>query len=122
MLALKIDLKTPEIENRLIEFAVTTLKIARELRKASNHKSLSRRLIRSSASAALNYGDLPLGGTSLDHILTMNKVLKEVRETCAFLGIILKGNFVTSNRVEFAYQEGKQLMVMLMRGLDDMHR
>ncbi|MDH3711760.1 MAG: four helix bundle protein [Cyclobacteriaceae bacterium] len=119
MLALKTDLKTPELETRLIEFAVMNLKIARKLRRAFDQRSLSRRLIRASASAALTYGDLPYAGSSLDFIVTMNSVLKELREACAFLNMIRRQNYMEFDRVDYVYQEGKQLIVLFMRNLEE---
>ncbi len=120
MLALTIDLKTPELETRLIEFAVMNLKIARRIRRAFDQKSLSRRLIRASASAALTYGDLPYAGSSSDFIITMNSVLKELREACAFLNVIRHQNYMDSGRVDYVYQEGKQLIVLFMRNLEEL--
>lgn len=119
MIALKTDLKTTEIESRLIKFAVLTLKIAREIRKTHGQKSMSRQLIRASASAALNYGDTPYGGTSVDFVFAMNAVLKELHETHALLGIIRLQKYADTPSVDWAYEEAQQLTLMVSKSMEE---
>ncbi len=84
-----------ELENRLIDFAATIIRIASKFEKnyAGNH--LSGQIIRSGTSPALNYGEAQSAESKKDFIHKMGICLKELRETFVCLKIIEKANLST---------------------------
>ena len=74
-------MKKYDLEERLIDFSVLILEITNEMENnyAANH--LSKQIIRSSASASLNYGEAQSGESRKDFVNKMKIVLKELRET-----------------------------------------
>jgi four helix bundle protein len=79
--------KTHELEDRLITFAVSIIKIVESLppTKAGNH--LGSQMVRSGTSPALNYGEAQGAESRGDFIHKLRVVLKELRETSVALRI-----------------------------------
>ena len=70
-----------DLEERLIDFAVTIVEIAETMpdSKAANH--LAGQLLRSGTSPALNYGEAQSAESRKDFIHKIKIVLKELRES-----------------------------------------
>ncbi len=79
-----------DLEERLIGFAVTTIRIAESMPSTFSGNHLSGQLIRSGTSPALNYGEAQSGESRKDFIHKVKIVLKELRETYVCLKIIHK--------------------------------
>jgi four helix bundle protein len=77
-----------EIENRLIAFSVGVNKLVMDLAKSPLTLNLRDQMIRSSTSAALNYGEVQSSESRKDFIHKNSVVLKELRETCIGLRIL----------------------------------
>ncbi|MCB0654198.1 MAG: four helix bundle protein [Saprospiraceae bacterium] len=79
-----------DLEDRLVNFAVSILKLSQSLPKdfAGNHTG--NQLVRSGISPALNYGEAQAAESSKDFIHKMKICLKELRETQVCLKIILQ--------------------------------
>lgn len=69
-----------ELENRLVEFAVTAIEIAEKLPGSFTGKHLGGQLIRSSSSMALNYAEAQGAESRKDFKHKIKIVLKESRE------------------------------------------
>lgn len=69
------------LENRLINFSVAIIKMTYDMANhfAANH--LASQIIRSSTSAALNYGEAHSAVSTKDFIFRMGICLKELRDT-----------------------------------------
>lgn len=76
------------LEERLINFTVAVIEIAENLKKSFAANDLSGQLIRSSTSAAQNYGEAQSAESRKDFIHKIKVVLKEVRETKISLIIV----------------------------------
>jgi four helix bundle protein len=85
-----------ELEERLIALCVEVKKIANHLHKIPSERSLADQLIRSSTSAALNYGEVQSAESLKDFIHKCSIVLKELRETSIGLRIIIKSASINS--------------------------
>ena len=85
-----------ELENRLINFAIETIKLTNEHKNnyAGNH--LSNQIIRSATSVPLNYGEAQSAESKKDFVHKLQVVLKELRETMVNLKII-KGAQLSNN-------------------------
>ena len=77
-----------DIENRLIKFSVRNYELTGKIMKNDYSVYLSNQLIRSSTSAALNYGEAQGAETTKDFIHKIGVVIKELRESRVNLKII----------------------------------
>ena len=84
-------------ENRLVRFAGEVILYLRKLKKDYELDYYSKQIIRSSGSAALNYGEAQGTVTSKDFINKMSLVVKELKESRTTLKIL---NYVYSNEDE----------------------
>ncbi len=81
-------MKAQDLEDRLINFAVSIIKACKYLDKSYASEHLSKQLIRSSTSVALNYGEARGGESTRDYLHKMKISLKELRESYINLKII----------------------------------
>jgi len=70
-----------DLEDRLIDFSVSVIKIADQLPKTYTGKHLGAQIVRSGTSPALNYGEAQSAESRRDFIHKMKISLKELRET-----------------------------------------
>ncbi len=103
-------MKPQELENRLIDFAVTVMDVAEALpnTKAGNH--IAGQLIRSGTSPAPNYGEARSAESRKDFIHKMKISLKELRETMIWLKIISRKRIVAGELVNAAVTECDELI------------
>jgi four helix bundle protein len=88
-----------EIESRLINLSVGINKLVITLNKSLLSQNLSEQVIRSSNSAALNYGEAQGAESKKDFIHKTSVVLKELRETGISLRILSESGIV-ENRID----------------------
>jgi len=77
-----------ELESRLISLSVNIEKICKGLIRGYMSEHLSKQIIRSSTSAALNYGEAQAAESKNDFIHKISVVLKELRETQISLNLL----------------------------------
>lgn len=70
-----------ELEDRLVALSVNIDKLCKGLNKGFMPEHLSTQIIRSSTSAALNYGEAQAAESKNDFVHKTSIVLKELRET-----------------------------------------
>ncbi len=70
-----------DLEQRLIQFAVTSIRLAEKLPASFAGRHLSGQLIRSATSPALQYGEAQSAESRNDFIHKLKIALKELRET-----------------------------------------
>ncbi len=83
-------MKAIELENRLIRFAVDVIVLVKKIENSFAVEHLTKQLIRSSSSVALNYGEARGGESTRDFLHKMKICLKELRESIINMKI-LKG-------------------------------
>jgi four helix bundle protein len=107
-------LKPQDLENRLIDFAVTIVGIVEALpdSKAGNH--IGGQLIRSGTSPAPNYGEAQSAESRKDFVHKMKISLKELRETMVWLKIIARKNFSPRHEVVRAISECHELIAIFV--------
>lgn len=106
------------MEDRLIRFAVQVIKIAESLPRSVTGIELSGQLIRSSSSAALNYGEAQCAESPKDFIHKLKVVLKELRETNVNLKII-KGLSIYNDEANLnsAIREVGELIAIFLKSI-----
>ena len=86
-----------ELEARLINFSNSIIALATIMENDFASQHLSRQIIRSGTSCALNYGEAQGAPTKKDFIHKIGIVLKELRETSINLKIIDASSMVKGN-------------------------
>lgn len=81
-----------ELEDRLIEFSVEAIRFSEQIKSNYTGIHLSKQLIRSTTSTALNYGEVRGASSKKDFIHKKKIVLKELRESQNNFKIIFKAN------------------------------
>ena len=89
-----------ELENRLVELALEINEICRYLRNNYLSQHISTQIIRSSTSAALNYGEAQAAESKNDFAHKVSVVLKELRESKVSLKL-LKSSIKTEVQTTF---------------------
>ena len=107
-----------ELENRLIDFAVSVADICQSIKHSELGKSLSQQLIRSASSPALNYGEAQGAESKRDFIHKLRISLKELRESHMGLRIVKRSNICKKDEVlNMAIDEGNQLISIFVSSI-----
>jgi four helix bundle protein len=80
--------KGDDIQERLIDFAVSIIKLTTKLPKSSAGKHIAGQILRSGTSPAPNYAEARSAESSNDFIHKLKITLKELNETVVWLQII----------------------------------
>jgi four helix bundle protein len=92
-------MKKSELENRLVKFSVDIIGMTKILDDSYASQHLSKQIVRSGTSSALNYGEAQGSPTKKDFIHKISIVLRELRETQINLKIILDSGLCADNKV-----------------------
>ncbi len=102
-----------ELENRLIRFSVSNYELTGTITKNDYSAYLSNQLIRSSTSAALNYGEVQGAETTRDFIHKVGVVIKELRESRVNLKILKESKLCQSTeKLESLLKENDELIAI----------
>ena len=105
-----------ELENRLIDFSILIFELSKAVKKDYFETYLLNQLMRSSASAALNYGEAQSAESKKDFIHKVSLVLKELRESHVNLKILAKtGSASNTELMKKASEESNQLVSIFYR-------
>lgn len=112
-----------DLEERLINFSVLIEGIVREMPTTKSGNHLSKQLIRSGTSVALNYGEAQSGESRKDFIHKMKIVLKELRETFICLKIVTRTNlYKTKPIIDKAKIENNELISIFVKSIETAQR
>jgi four helix bundle protein len=84
-----------QLEDRLIQFAIDVILVSKKIDKSFASEHLAKQLIRSSTSAALNYGEARSGESTRNFLHKMKICLKELRECLINMKIQKGANLIT---------------------------
>lgn len=84
-----------QLEDRLIQFAIDVILVCKKIDISFASEHLAKQLIRSSTSAALNYGEARSGESTRDFLHKMKICLKELRECLINMKIQKGANLIT---------------------------
>ena len=105
-----------DLEDRLIDYAVLTIKISKLLPNNYVGNHLGNQLVRSGTSAALNYGEAQSAESRKDFLHKIKIVLKELRESLVCLKIIKRGELVKDNDLlEEGIKESNELISIFVK-------
>ena len=77
-----------DLEDRLIDFAISVSEIAESLPGSALGNTIKNQMVRSGTSPALNYGEAQSAESTKDFVHKFKIILKELRETMVCLKII----------------------------------
>ena len=87
--------KGDDIQERLIDFAVSIIQLTTKLPKSSAGKHIAGQLLRSGTSPAPNYAEARSAESSNDFIHKLKIALKELNETTVWLQIITRSQMLS---------------------------
>ncbi len=82
--------KGDDIQNRLIDFAASTIQLSSKLENSSAEKHISKQILRSGTSPAPNYAEARSAESANDFIHKLKVALKELNETKVWLQILVR--------------------------------
>ena len=107
-----------DLEDRLIDFAVRTIRTSESLPKSKVGKHIAGQLIRSGTSPAPNYGEAQSAESRPDFIHKMKISLKELRETRVWLLMIVKADLVKpASKLKSLIDENNQLISIFVKSV-----
>jgi len=112
-------MKTNELEERVINFAVFVIDIVEEVKNSYAGNYYGNQLIRSSGSPALNYGEARSAESHKDFVHKMGLCLKELRESYNCLKILNKAKLYNGKleKIENAIDECNQLISIFVASI-----
>jgi len=115
--------KTFDLEDRLIDFAVRIIRIAEALPKTKVGDHIAGQIIRSGTSPVPNYGEAQGAESRPDFIHKMKVSLKELRETRVWLLMIVRANLIKpASKLELLIDESNQLISIFVKSIDTAKR
>jgi len=103
------------LEERLINFAVSIIGIAEKIKKSYAGNDLSAQLIRSSTSSAQNYAEAQSSESRKDFLHKIKIVLKELRETRVSLIIVQKTElYPDDDNIKSAIKESNEFIAIFV--------
>ena len=108
-----------DLEERLICFSVEIIKLSESMQTSFPGIHLSKQIVRSSTSSALNYGEAQSGESPRDFIHKMGLCLKELRETFINIKIVKYANL--SNKEELlktCFKENNELISIFVKSIE----
>ncbi len=110
-------IKKFDLDERLIAFAATVIGIAEALPNTTAGNHLSRQIVRSGTSPALNYGEAQGAESRSDFVHKMKISLKELRETFNCLRIIKVKKWHPEDKMAAVIDENNQLISIFVKSI-----
>ncbi|MBI1881737.1 MAG: four helix bundle protein [Chloroflexi bacterium] len=101
--------KGDDIQDRLIDFAVSIIHLCAELPKTQAGKHIADQLLRSGTSPAPNYAEARSAESPNDFVHKLKITLKELNETSVWLRIIRRSDMLTPGQLDFVTTECEEL-------------
>ena len=108
-----------DLSDRFMNFAVTILKLERELLKTYSGRHIYGQLFRAGTSAGANYEEARAGESRADFIHKMQIVLKELRESYFWIKLIVASKLITSedDLLKILYTESEELKNIIAKSV-----
>lgn len=108
-----------DLSDRFMNFAVTILKLERELLKTYSGRHIYGQLFRAGTSAGANYEEARAGESRADFVHKMQIVLKELRESYFWIKLIVASKLITSedDLLKILYTESEELKNIIAKSV-----
>ncbi len=108
-----------DLEERLIWFSVRIIELSQSMQESFAGSHLSKQIIRSATSAALNYGEAQSAESPRDFIHKMGICLKELRETFINAKIIKYGKLSSNEKLlNTCFLENNELISIFVKSIE----
>ena len=108
-----------DLEERLIWFSVRIIELSESMQSSFAGIHLSKQIVRSSTSSALNYGEAQSGESTRDFIHKMGICLKELRETFINIKIIKFAKLTNKfELLETCFNENNELIAIFVKSIE----
>ncbi|HKI89198.1 MAG TPA: four helix bundle protein [Draconibacterium sp.] len=108
-----------DLEERLIWFSVSIIKLSESLQESFTGVHLSKQIVRSATSSALNYGEAQSAESPRDFIHKMGICLKELRETFINIKIINYGKLSNNEKLlGTCFTENNELISIFVKSIE----
>lgn len=108
-----------DLEERLIWFSVRIIKLSESMQESFAGVHLSKQIVRSATSSALNYGEAQSGESPRDFIHKMGVCLKELRESFINLKIIKYGSLSNNEKLlNTCFVENNELISIFVKSIE----
>jgi four helix bundle protein len=111
-------MKGDDLADRLLDFAVRTIKLVAALPKTTTGKHIGRQFLRAGTSVGANYEEGRAAESRADFIHKLGIAWKEIRESRYWLRVIHRVQFLRPSRVEPLLQEAEELCAILSKSLE----
>ena len=107
-----------DLEERLIQFSIDIIILCGKIEGNFAFQHLSKQLIRSATSSALNYGEAQSAESARDFLHKMKICLKELRESLVNLKIQKGANLVKDlEKLELLLKENNELIAIFVSSI-----
>lgn len=112
-----------DLEERLIWFSVRIIELSGSMQESFAGSHLSKQIVRSATSSALNYGEAQSAESPRDFIHKMGVCLKELRETFINIKIIKYGKLSNNEKLlGICYLENNELISIFVKSIETAKR
>ncbi len=111
------EAKTYDLEDRLVDFAVTILDLFEKLPRFPAGVHIAGQILRAGTSPAANYGEAQSAESRKDFIHKLKIAMKELKETRIWLKIIQRKNYIDAGVSEPILKECKELVCILGKSI-----
>src|SRR5205807_7066308 len=99
-----------DLEDRLLEYAATVIRLVEELPKTRAGNHVAAQLLRSGTSPLPNHGEAESAESPADFVHKLKVCLKELRETKRWLRLVVRVPMLSSSVVDSLLQETIELI------------
>lgn len=115
-------MKGDDLADRLLDFAVRTIKLAAALPKDAAGKHVGNQFLRAGTAVGANYEEGRGGESRADFVHKLSIAWKEIRESRYWLRVIHRAQMVNPPRVEPLLHEADELCAILSKSLETARR
>ena len=102
-----------DIEERLVKFAGEVILSLKDLPNDIAGECLSKQLVKSATSSALNFGEFQAAESNRDKVHKLSISLKEMKETRASIKILIYLNYGREKKLKYLLEESDELAAIL---------
>ncbi|QAA81704.1 four helix bundle protein [Aequorivita sp. H23M31] len=103
-------MKNYNLDSRFEDFAASVIVFFRNQPKSFAEDYLTKQLIRSACSTALNFGEFEGAGSDKDRANKLRITLKELRESIRNINIQIKANLIDAHNISAVRTENDELI------------
>ena len=106
-----------ELQERMTCFAVRVIKMADALPSTLGAQAIARQIVRSGTSPSANYRAACIAKSDKDFLNKLKMVEEELDETCHWLDLVIRCEFIKPSRVKPLYQECCELLSIIVKSI-----